>query len=94
MRGQAKILNWMAKLKIYISNYKWIQNKKKIQENEDQIKKKKIIDLRMKLKINWNLIKGLIIKIRNQNIEGQILNIIKFWIEWKIKKKITKVSKT
>jgi hypothetical protein len=40
MRGQAKILNWMAKLKIFISNYKWIQNKKKNQENEDQIKKK------------------------------------------------------
>jgi len=71
MRGQAKILNWMAKLKIFISNYKWIQNKKN-QENEDQIKKKiKIIDLKMKLKINWNLIKGLIIKIRNQNIEAK-----------------------
>jgi hypothetical protein len=34
------------------------------------------------------MIKGLRIKIRNQNIEGQTLNIIKYWIEkqnWKEK---------
>ena len=38
----------------------------------------KIIDIRMKLKTNYNLIKELRIKIRNQNIKGQTLNIIKF----------------
>jgi hypothetical protein len=41
-------------------------------------KKIKIIDIRMKLKTNYNLIKELRIKIRNQNIKGQTLNIIKF----------------
>jgi hypothetical protein len=48
---------------------KWIQNEKKNQENENQIQKnKKIMELRMRLK---------------KNIEGQILYIIKFWIEGK-----------
>jgi len=37
------------------------------------------MDLRMKLKKKFN--KGLRIKIKNQNIKGQILNIIKFSIE-------------
>jgi hypothetical protein len=41
-------------------------------------KKIKIIDIRMKLKTNYNLIKELRIKIKNQNIKGQTLNIIKF----------------
>jgi len=41
MRGQAKILNWMAKLKIFISNYKWIQNKKKIKRMRIKLKKNK-----------------------------------------------------
>jgi len=42
MRGQAKILNWMAKLKIYISNYKWIQNKKKFKRMRIKLKKKRL----------------------------------------------------
>ena len=40
-----------------------------------------MMDLRIKLKTNYNLIKGLRIKIKNQNIKGKTLNIKKIWIE-------------
>ena len=59
--------------------------------------KKKIIDLRIKLKTNYIMIKRLEIKIKNQNIKGQTLNIIKYWVEvqnWNIKIKFTRESKT
>ena len=55
--------------------HKKIQDKSNNQENENKIWKKlkmKIMDSMMKLKINWDLIKGLRIKLRNQNVENQI----------------------
>jgi hypothetical protein len=52
---------------------------KKNQENEEKLKIIKIMDLRMKLNFFFN--KRLRIKIKNKNIKGQILNIIKFSIE-------------
>jgi len=76
-------LNWKVILKRKIELTKESKTKNKIQENEDQTLKNKIkiIDLKMKLKTNKNLIKELKIKIWNQNIEILTLNIIKLWIK-------------
>ena len=76
-------LNWKVILKRKIELTKESKTKNKIQENEDQTlkNKTKIIDLKMKLKTNKNLIKELKIKIWNQNIEILTLNIIKLWIK-------------
>jgi len=76
-------LNWKVILKRKIELTKESKTKNKIQENEDQTlkNKTKIIDLKIKLKTNKNLIKELKIKIWNQNIEILTLNIIKLWIK-------------
>jgi hypothetical protein len=67
--------------------------KNKNQENDDRIKKNKDYGSKNEIENKLKFDKRLKIKIKNQNIEGQTLNIYKKYIKLKIKIKFKKKFK-